>query len=495
MSLLESMRQGTQSTGMKVVLGVIVLVFVFWGVGGKSGNGPTNATYAEVNGQRITDSAFQREWRNLARDQMGSLSDDETRELQRRVLDRLIARELMVQEAQRIGLEVSDDEIAEQVLEIDAFKDSKGKFSDKLFTKNLKRMGLSKSRYLEMLRRDLLVGKVMEVALSSVRMSDDQLRAQYDAAVTQVDVTYVRVPEAALLDDVPVDEAAIDALLATNEAQVKASYDADLARLYSTPRKASFSAILLRSDIAGVEAEALKAQAETLRAQAAGLDAAGFADLARTWSEDLSAVNGGNMGTMTEAQMDPVLAGAVFAAAPGAVTPVVETSRGQWVLRVDQIIEATTTPFEDVKRKIARDMVAKDSVAQTTRDYAERVLAAWKAGEAPPQDLLAEQDLSTRSTGAMPLGFLQFPELGEVADLLAAVKAAQAPGVLPGVYPALGGVVVAAVTTYTPADPAQFEQSKDQIRQALLGRAQNEFLVAWQGDLERRASVIRNLQL
>ena len=49
---------------MKAVFAAIVLEkFVFWGVGGAGGL--TNQVIAEVNGERITDTAFQRVMRNM----------------------------------------------------------------------------------------------------------------------------------------------------------------------------------------------------------------------------------------------------------------------------------------------------------------------------------------------------------------------------------------------------------------------------------------------
>jgi hypothetical protein len=59
---MENIRAGANNPWMKAVFAAIMLVFVFWGVGGAGG--PTNQTIADVNGDRITDTQFQQVMRN-----------------------------------------------------------------------------------------------------------------------------------------------------------------------------------------------------------------------------------------------------------------------------------------------------------------------------------------------------------------------------------------------------------------------------------------------
>ena len=57
MSIFENIRSQTNSTAARVLFVVVVLVFVFWGVGGNTG--PRSTVYAEVNGKRITNAETQ----------------------------------------------------------------------------------------------------------------------------------------------------------------------------------------------------------------------------------------------------------------------------------------------------------------------------------------------------------------------------------------------------------------------------------------------------
>ena len=137
MAVMENIRSTATNPWMKAVFAVIVLVFVFWGVGGAGG--PTNQVIAEVNGKRITDTDFQRLMRNISRNQGEAKSDEEQSRLAQQAVEQLIEMEVLTQAAERNGVEVSSDEIARYVLQIDAFRNDGGKFSDKLYRKNLKR--------------------------------------------------------------------------------------------------------------------------------------------------------------------------------------------------------------------------------------------------------------------------------------------------------------------------------------------------------------------
>ena len=56
--MLDLIRANAQSWGVKIAFGIIILVFVFWGVGGLTG-GPSTVILT-VNGEPITIQEFQR---------------------------------------------------------------------------------------------------------------------------------------------------------------------------------------------------------------------------------------------------------------------------------------------------------------------------------------------------------------------------------------------------------------------------------------------------
>lgn len=493
MSILERMRRSTDSATMRIIFGVMMMIFIFWGAGKTGRTAKQSSVLAVIGGQSITTTQLYREMRVRNLGNNGS-SEEESKRIQNQLLEQMIQEELLVQEATRLGIEVSSEEITRQIVYTKTFEKD-GKHNRELYLRQLKRLGMTEEHHRDEIRRQLMVEKLQQVVLWGAHVSDAEVKDAYDKQNTLVDLSWVKIPESALLDDVKVQDSDVDAYLANSEVKVKERYDKDYDRLYKVPRKAEFSAILVRSDIKGTDPEALRTKVYDLRKRAADLDDAGFAELAREYSEDLSAVNGGDMGNMPEPLMDPPLASAIFAAGAGKVTEVAETGRGYWIARVRAVQEAKELAFDDVKRDIARQIVAQQGVGKLTQDYAERLLAGWKAAGTAPVDVLAEQGLKVEDTGPTALGSLTIPGVGPEAGLEQAVETAHAVGVLPGVYPMSGGWAVAAITAWTPADPSGFDQQKDAMRARVLAQARSEYLQAWFEDLKKRVNVERPMNL
>jgi len=120
MSILERIRSGSDSTGMQIVLGLVLVSFVGWGFGVQ---GDRTATVATVNGDRINGIEFARAY-DLAERQMQQgrtepMTQDEREALREQVLQQLVRQRALVQEASAVGLEVSDAEVADAMAWID----------------------------------------------------------------------------------------------------------------------------------------------------------------------------------------------------------------------------------------------------------------------------------------------------------------------------------------------------------------------------------------
>ena len=110
--MLSLMRKHAGTWMIKIILGAIVVVFVFWGVG--SFRSQRSGRVADVNGSIITIDDYRTSYNNLVeqvRQSFGNnLNDDllQTLQLRKRALDQLIDRSLMLQAAEALKLTVSD---------------------------------------------------------------------------------------------------------------------------------------------------------------------------------------------------------------------------------------------------------------------------------------------------------------------------------------------------------------------------------------------------
>jgi peptidyl-prolyl cis-trans isomerase D len=491
MGLLENIRQQTDSPWAKVIFGAVVIVFVFWGVG--ASGGPKSTSIAEVNGERITDTQLQRIMRDVSNRATGSMNEEDLNQITNDVISQLIMKEVLLQEAARVGIEVSDQEIGRYVLEFDAFRTESGNFEVELYERNLKRMGLSRGKFEEQIRHEFSIQKLEALIRSAVLVSDEELTRIYVSSATEVSVDYVRIADASLLQYVDVAQESIDAYVASSETELKATYEDDFDRLYNTPPRVTYRQLQLRTNIEGFEADAVQQKlTEVLEQARADGTEGGFSTLAARYSEDFSASNGGAMGTQARQQIAEEAQQPLLEASPGTITDIIETAQGLSIYYVSEVFPAETLAFDDVKQQIARDALASQTLTEFSDELAQKVLAAWQSGGQPPAELMTEYGLSLETAGPFPKGNPMLGTASSNVDLMRDLSRATGPGVLGSVYSTDSGRLVAAVTSYTEADMTMFELQKEIIRAQLTEQKQEVALMVWRQDLRNRARVVQH---
>lgn len=196
--MLEYIRTSAQSFTVKVAFGVIILVFVFWGVGNFNDRDYTNVV-AVVNGQPILAQEFERAYRNaeeyLLRANPGLTREQLTREhLGRSVLNDLIRQTLVLQEAQRAGISVTPLEMRQAVGKIPAFQDDKGRFDPAAYTRVLAAQRKTPAQYEKELADELLATKIFALVTAPAWSDPAEARRRYDFLRQRRSVDYIFVP-------------------------------------------------------------------------------------------------------------------------------------------------------------------------------------------------------------------------------------------------------------------------------------------------------------
>ena len=125
--------------------------------------------------------------------------------------------------------------------------------------------------------------------------------------------------------------------------------------------------------------EEARTKAEQVRAEARR-DATHFAALARKYSDDPSAAEGGDLGYFSRDEMDPALGEVVFALNKGEISPVVRTRYGFHVLKVEDVQKAQMKGLDEVKEEIV-SQVRKDKAQYLAAIHAEDAAYQAKNGE------------------------------------------------------------------------------------------------------------------
>ena len=484
MSLMEKMRGGTDSFLIQVVFVIIVASFVFWGVGQ---NGPAVGAVAEVDGSRITDTEFNKRMQMVSRSQGRTLSDAEYAEVANRELSSMIERKVLLAEAERLGIEASDDEVKRAIYSIGAFQSEDGKFSKALYERTIEAIGSTDAKFREDIYEDILVSKLEKMAVLSVHVSEEQLKERFVQQNTTVAVTWVRVPDAAFLGQIEVTDDEIQALLGTDASRVQARYDAQFERRFKDPAKATLRSILLRTDIEGSMDEDVRAQMDLVLADLdGGMD---FGEAAAKWSEDLTAVSGGMLGTQALDQLDPVLSRAIEGVEAGQLSQVVQTSRGFQILLVEEQIPAKETSFDEAKELLAKELIQEERAPQQATAFANELVSTWSQGSLPV-DMIMAAGLLPKTEANLSLAAPGIEELGASEAMMAALQEAQ-PGTMLPVLTVSGDQVVAQVTNRTEADLSQYEDQKALLRDQARLMEQYEFLAAYRAGLVGQAEVVR----
>ena len=86
-----------------------------------------------------------------------------------------------------------------------------------------------------------------------------------------------------------------------------------------------------------------------------------FEEVAKKFSEDPSASQGGDIGYVKKGDLVPGLREAIGALAPGGYTDILTTPYGFHILRQAEVKKGDSLPFDDVKGKIHERIVAEES--------------------------------------------------------------------------------------------------------------------------------------
>lgn len=484
MSILEKMRSGQDSTFMQVVIAIIIIGFV--GLNGQM-FGDKSAIIATVNGEKILETDYIRAYRNALgqaeMEQRRTLSDEEQKALGEEVKQGLIDDVIVLQEARRLGLEVSDREVARAVRDIPALRDQEGNFSRELYESLLKRVGQSKSEFEENIREDILRGKLQQLVYTGASLSEPAVRDAYVDAQTQIALSFVQIRPTSFEGQVEITEEERTKWLKENEKLAKESYDRDFDRLYNHPEQVQVRMIRL-SVRDETPLSDLVPRLNKLREQIVG--GADMAELAKRWSEDPSAADGGDLGLRPSAQQSSDVSRALEGLAVGSLSRVFTTATDARLIRLEQKLPPSRDEFDAVKATIADRLIRAERVPALAQTFAEtEVRKVWAETGSPPTELLASRGMFVRDTGTISARGGR----GVPPEMLEDAAVAQVGTVFSQVYEFGGSYFVGQITQRTEPEMTEFETNKAQISEFVLQQRRMEFFEDWIADLRARSSI------
>jgi len=380
--MLNLMRKNAGTWLIKILLGAIVLVFVFWGVGSFRDRGV--GLVASVNGDPIMIEEYNETYNRLLeqiKQRYGNRLNDEMLKMlqvKKQAMDQLIEKKLLLTEANRLNFQVSDEELSSTIKAIPAFMDN-GNFDNRRYRAVLAQNRLTPESFELKQREFILMDKIRSLVSDSVKVSDSEVEDSYQWKNSQIKIDYVLF-DPSLINDIRLSEDEIKAYFDTHkdtyktEPKRKAAYlqftpemfhskvslaDSEIKDYFeansgefNTPKTIEASHILIKvdqNDNAELVEKAREKALMVLKMAKAGKD---FAELAKQYSDDPGGKNGGHLGTFKRDDMVEVFGEKAFSMNPGEISDPVKTQFGWHIIKVEKVNEASTLTFEQARPKI-----------------------------------------------------------------------------------------------------------------------------------------------
>ena len=289
---------------MYYIIGVVVVLVLILFFSGKinSSSEVSENTLASVNGIEITQTDLDEEIAKLPKQIIQSQNKEN---VERLVLEQLVLKKLLLNEIEKSDVQVNEDEVQE------AIQNAKVQIgvSEEEFKTALEKQGLSIKLVEDTYREQLLISKYFLKAVPLPDVSDKTVEEYYNnnkESLQQVHASHVLV-----------------CWTGKTLCQKERTKEDALEMITDTHKKAK-----------------------------AGDD---FAELARKYSDDPGAANGGDLGFFSKDDMVPEFADAVFKLNSGDVSEVIETEFGYHVAKVSAKQVSLEELKEPIKKALQRE--------------------------------------------------------------------------------------------------------------------------------------------
>ncbi len=425
------------------LLALVILAFValyFPDFMGDPATAAMRRGVAWVDGDAIPASNFLDRYRNVARVYQEQSGGDFSPALARQlgipeqVVGELVRSRVLVLEAERLGLQVTNAEVGTSIATSPTFQENGVFIGRDAYLGMLRAARLNPRDFEDSIRSDLLTQKLQLLITESPHVSDLELREEYrrrnenasldiwfvttDSRRGEVQVSEAEarerydaapeafeVPEQRRIRYLTLSEQTLAEEITVRQREIQRYYNRNLFQ-YQSGEQAEASHILLQAESENDE-EATRTLAARLAERAR--EGEDFAELARTYSADEATREaGGALGVFGPEEMVPEFSEAVFSMMPGEISDPVRTDYGYHVVRLDSRQVAETRELSEVEGEIEsrlRQEKAASLLTERVLELEERADGADSLDQlASDYPLLIPQESDFLSPGASVAG-------------------------------------------------------------------------------------------
>jgi len=420
----------TPGPALKIILGGILLIIcgsmvitlVPGGIGASFGFGtPGKGVIATVEGYDISSQEVQQQAREMVQRQFprgGAQASMLLPFFASRAAQNLINQQLIIAEAQRLGLHASDDELRDELQHgryAPVFFPGGTFIGQEAYEQRLQQATLTPQQFEDGVKNEIVVGKLRELVAGGASVTEAEIRQEFEKRNTKVKFDYAlirredvlkgihptdeelkaffernkatytnSIPEKRKVKYVLIDVNKIEGQTQVSRVDLQSYYDQHQDE-YRAPEQVNVRHILIKTPLPGTDGkvdpkgveEARKKAEDVLKQVKAG---GNFAELATKYSEDTgSAKNGGSLGWIGRGRTVPEFEKVAFSLPKGGTSDLVQSSYGFHIIHVDDKQDAHVKGIDEVKAQI-EPLIKQQMAARAAEGQANGLLTQARSG-------------------------------------------------------------------------------------------------------------------
>lgn len=494
--MLKTMRKNLKSLSpilWIIIATFVIAIFAVWGGAGRLGESKQANSIIKVGSHELTAQEFAQILQQRItgmKNQYPDLKADLIRQLNlpQQMLQQLVQQYLLLDIARQMGLKASDEEIRQKIVSYPVFQ-REGQFVGfKEYQQILDWNHIAVDRFEQSLAEEILLEKVTRLLTAGCAVSETEVWENYKNQNDSAKIEYL----VATIDKIQLDSTPSEPELLSYFEKNKQKYrvperrqgkyvflktddlkkemtisDAEIEKYYKDninqfkePAKIKVSRIYL--PYAEADRQQILNQGEQLKTRLdAGED---FGQLARTYSKDDRASNGGDWGYYDWQNLSPAEIQAANQLEPGQLSQVIDLGQAVAILKVTEKMPEITRSLAEVKAMIQNQLMedkARDKASQRMDNLAKVAKKAKKLEEAARREGLSLQDTGWLKNGD-PLAAVD--SSGAISQVLFELKE----GEISSPVFTYEGVAVVQFTQKDPEHQASLDEVKGQVSEDLI---------------------------
>jgi peptidyl-prolyl cis-trans isomerase D len=490
--MLEAIRQKKENLFYTLILVAIIFVMMFvYGSGKISKSGGDGAVVAWVNGEPINQREFQQvlQYRLMQYQQMlGSQYDEKlisAFRIPESTLEELIKYKLLAQQAKARGIWVTDSELADKIRSIPYFQKD-GKFDSESYLK-LPNRGLEENR----MREEMQTNRWQTYLVDRVRLTPEQVRKDFETSQAKVDLAYAKIDFKALAPNPEPSAKAAEDFIKTGAAELQSYYNSHI-KEFTEPAAVSLHKIRVGIPFQASDAvkTAAKKKAEDIQKE---VTAVNFESVAKSKSDDEYAKKGGLAGWVNRGSLEKPLEEAIDKLKVGEVSPLIETSFGYFIVKLDDKRAEKVRPMEGEKSKIAQKLLREKSQSEWATNKRKEIEERLAQGKSIESDL-KQLKVDIKKTGTFNLGEGNIPGIGQIDSILdGATELSKAQPIAKKLFYAQDYFYYIKLLSFETPKATDLEKNREATEKKLAGSVQRALINSWQENLKNKAKIENEL--